>query len=159
MCEEFQFLPQMLSLNGEWHEVLARLYAVFCDDFKNGYPHHRQIRVIYNGIIKADGQGKEQGFWHVISDETRTGVIHYPKARRLPWAKPLMECEERPEVKVWEYDEGTRDKGIRTYIWLEPGDYCVILQRKKACYFWVTAFHVDSEWKKSDLNRKYDERL
>lgn len=112
--------------------------------------------MIYNGTVRPEGLGKEEGFWHVVSrDDDKTGerLIDYPRAKRLPWAKPLMESPERPETKVWQYQEGRSDKGLRTYIWLEEYNYAIILQKKKSVFYWVTAFYVDS-WKKANLRRK-----
>ncbi|MEW6419542.1 MAG: hypothetical protein AB1480_15750 [Nitrospirota bacterium] len=161
MSDTPQFLPPMLNLDGEWDTVLSRLYAIFVKDFKESQTCHRGIKVIYNGTIKADGLGKEEGFWHVVSkfdDDTGERLIDYPRAKRLPWAKPLMESPERPEIKVWQYREGTADKGLRTYIWLEDYEYALILQRKRKVFYWVTAFYVEA-WKQRDLRRKYESRV
>lgn len=163
MCDTPSFLPPVLNLDGEWRDVLDRLYSIFSRDFKESQTYHKGVKVIYNNTIKADGLGKEEGFWHVVSKDSKDSgerIIDYPRAKRLPWAKPLMEKSHgRPGVKVWEYREGTSDKGIRTYIWLEDYDYALILQRKKKVYYWITAFHVGSQWKRSDLQQKYVERL
>ena len=155
------FLPRMLDLNGDWDTILTRLYSVFEQDFKKSQIYHRGIKVIYNSIIKADGLGKEEGFWHVVSrldDNTGNRLIDYPRAKRLPWAKPLFESPERPEIKVWKYKEGNADNGMRTYVWLEEYNYALILQRKKDALYWITAFYVES-WKQKDLRRKYENRL
>src|SRR5574337_402263 len=101
MPDSPSFLPQMLNLDGEWTATLERLYAVFSRDFKETKTHHKGLRVIYNGLIRPDGQGKEEGFWHVVSrDNKSTGerLPDYPRAKRLPWAKPMMESPERPEI-------------------------------------------------------------
>jgi len=161
MSDKPTFLPPMLNLDGEWDTVLSRLYAVFVKDFKESQTCHSGIKVIYNGSIKADGLSKEEGFWHVVSKfDNNTGerLIDYPRAKRLPWAKPLMKSPERPEIKVWQYREGTADKGLRTYIWLEDYKYALILQRKRKVFYWVTAFYVES-WKQKDLRRKYESRV
>lgn len=152
------FLPPLLDLDGEWDAILSRLYAVFVKDFKESNTCHHGVKVIYNGTIKPDGLGKEEGFWHVVSridDTVGDRLIDYPRAKRLPWAKPLMESHDRSEIKVWQYQEGSADKGVRTYIWLENYDYALILQRKKRVFYWVTAFYVDS-WKKKELRRKFE---
>lgn len=161
MSDTPSFLPQMLDLDGDWDTILTRLYSVFKKDFKKSQTCHRGIKVIYNDTIEADGLGKEEGFWHVVSrsyDNTKERLIDYPRAKRLPWAKPLMESPEMHEIKVWQYREGTADKGLRTYIWLEDYYYALILHRKKNVFYWVTAFYVES-WKANDLKRKYESRL
>lgn len=161
MSDTPSFLPQMLDLDGDWDTILTRLYSVFEKDFKKSQTYHRGIKVIYNATVEAGGLGKEEGFWHVVSrfdDNTNERLFDYPRAKRLPWAKPLMESPERPEIKVWQYQEGTADKGLRTYIWLEEYHYALILHRKKNVFYWATAFYVES-WKKNDLKRKYESKL
>ena len=162
MPESPSFLPAMLNLDGQWEDILERLYEVFARDFKRAKTFHRGLRVIYNSAIKPDGQSKEEGFWHVVSkDDQDTGerLIDYPRAKRLPWAKPLMESPERSEIKVWQYQEGTSDKGIRTYIWLPEYDYILILQRKKNLLFWITAYYLESERARQGLQKKYEKRV
>jgi hypothetical protein len=161
MSDTPSFLPPILNLDGDWDSILSRLYAVFVRDFKETQTYRGGIKVIYNGNIKNDGLGKEEGFWHVVSGLDRnTGdrLIDYPRAKRLPWAKPLMESSARPEIKIWHYKEGTADMGVRTYIWLENFNYALILQKKKNIFYWVTAFYVEPK-KKKDLSRRYENRL
>lgn len=161
MLESPSFLPPLLNLDGDWDTILSRLYDVFEKDFKMSQVCHNGIKVLYNSTVKDGRSGKEEGFWHVVSRyDIRTGerLIDYPRAKRLPWAKPLIESRERSEIKVWQYQEGTADKGVRTYIWLENFNYALILQRKKKVFYWVTAFYVDT-WKKKDLQNKYESRV
>ena len=155
------FLPPMLVLDGDWDTILVRLYSVFEQDFKHSQTYYSGVKVVYNGTVNPDGQGKEEGFWHVVSkDDSVTGerLPDNRRAERLPWAKPLMESPTRPEIKVWQYKEGSADKGIRTYIWLEDYDYVLILERKKHAFYWVTAFYVTTK-KRDDLQKKYKNRL
>jgi len=156
------FLPDLLSLEGTWEEILNRLYSVFSRDFKRGKVIHRGFIVLYDGRILPDGQGKEEGFWHVVSklDSTsRQREIDYRRAERLPWSRPLMESPPRSEILVFDHSEGPKDKGQRRYIWLEQFGYVLILQKKKRTFFWVTAFYIDSEWKRRDLRKRFLERL
>jgi hypothetical protein len=156
------FLPPILDLRGTWEEILERLYAAFCRDFKKGTVHHRGMRIIYNNRVLPDGCNKEEGFWHVVSKEDRRSgerLIDYRRAERLPWARPTMESPERSEIKVFDYDNGTKDIGVRRYIWLAEYDYVLILQRKKKALFWITTYYVDSEGRRRDLSRRYEKRL
>jgi len=156
------FLPSLLDLDGEWDEVLSILYGIFERDFKLSTTFHAGFKVLYNTQIKEDGMGKEEGFWHVICvDDKNCGgrIPDFPRAKRLPWAKPLMESPPRPEIKTWNYKEGKSKEGIRTYVWLENYDYALILQRKKTVFYWVTAFYVRSNWKRRDLQQKYENRV
>ena len=62
-------------------------------------------------------------------------------------------------LKVFDYDHGTKDIGVRRYIWLAEYDYVLILQKKKKALFWVTAYYVDSDGGRKDLSRRYEKRL
>jgi hypothetical protein len=155
------FLPPILGLGGSWEEILERLYSVFARDFKSGTVKHRDLEVLYDKRILTDSKGKEEGFWHVVSRfDPKTGdrLIDYRRAERLPWARPLIESIERPEIKVFDYIEGSKDKGVRRYIWLEKYDYILILQRKKKIFYWVTAFYLDTMWKKEDMRKRFEGR-
>jgi len=96
------FLPPILELSGSWEEILSLLYSVFNRDFKANQTRHQGIPVSYDSRILPEGNGKEEGFWHVVSRlDSATGdrLIDYPRAKRLPWARPLMESPQKPEVK------------------------------------------------------------
>jgi hypothetical protein len=156
------FLPALLNLDGTWTEILDRLYTVFTRDFKSGPITHQGIVVIHDRRILPDGQGKEEGFWHVISSwdsSSRYREIDYRRAERLPWARPLMESPPRCEILVFDYNEGPKDKGIRRYIWLEKFDYVLIFQKRNKAFYWITAFFVDGAGKRKDLRRKFEERI
>jgi hypothetical protein len=156
------FLPSILDLRGTWEEILERLYTAFCQDFKKGAVHHCGMRVLHNNKILPDGHGKEEGFWHIVSRKDRESgerLIDYRRAERLPWARPVIEYPVRSEIKVFDYDHGTKDVGERRYIWLADYDYVLIFQKKKKTLFWVTAYYVDSDRGRRDLARRYEKRL
>ena len=154
------FLPSILVLNGTWDKILNCLYTVFEKDFKLKQTKHEGRIVKYDNRVLPDGHGKEEGFWHVVSKDSKTGnrLVDYRRAERLPWASPLMENQQRPEIMVFDYQEGPKDKGLRRYIWLEQYNYAVVLQHRKNTYFWITAFYIDSEWKREDLRKRYEQR-
>jgi len=70
-----------------------------------------------------------------------------------------MESPERSEIKVFDYDHGVKDIGVRRYIWLVEYDYVLILQKKKKALFWLTAYYADSVRGRKDLSRRYEKRL
>ena len=162
MAEIPDFLPPILDLQGTWAAILDRLYTVFCRDFKKGAVHHRGMRILYDNRILPDGGNKEEGFWHVVSRQDRDmgeRLFDYRRSERLPWARPTMESPEISAIKVFDYNHGPKDTGVRRYIWLAELDYVLILQKKKKVLFWITAYYVDSEGRRKDLARRYEERL
>ena len=151
----------MLDLRGTWEEILERLYTVFSQDFKTGGVHHRGMRIICDRRVLPDGRDKEEGFWHVVSRKDRDSgerLIDYRRAERLPWARSAIECPPRSEIMVFDYDHGTKDVGVRRYIWLAEYDYVLIFQNKKRALFWVTAYYVDSDRGRKDLARRYEKK-
>ncbi|MBI5806139.1 hypothetical protein HZA73_08845 [candidate division TA06 bacterium] len=158
------FLPPLLPMAGEWSTIVDELYKIFVTDFKWNSTFHNNLRVDYNRTINEDGQGKEEGFWHVVSkDQLSEGGIKerlpdYRRAERLPWAKVIMTSGTRPEITIFDYKEGPQNKGVRRNIWLREYNYCLILQHKKTKYYWVTAFHVDEEYNKT-LTKHYEKRV
>jgi hypothetical protein len=153
------FLPAILNLSGSWNEILDQLYSIFGRDFKSGAVQHRNLKVFFDKRVLPDGEGKEEGFWHVVSRyESKLGqrLIDYRRAERLPWARPMMESPQRLELKVFDYMEGPKDKGIRRYIWLDKYDYVLILQHRGNTFYWITAFYVDADWKRKDLEKRFE---
>lgn len=156
------FLPAILSLEGAWEVILEKLYEVFRDDFKTRQLRHESKRVFYDGRILPSSRGKEEGFWHLITREdlsTKVRLPDFDRAARLPWARPIIESNQRPEIIVFDYAEGPRKKGIRRYLWLKDWNYLVIMQHRGNVFYLNTAMYIDFEGKRRDLKRKYENRL
>jgi len=157
------WLPDIVSVSGEWKEVEARLYRIFDQDF-------RQTGCSFEGIPVWWDQRRidspyEEGFWHLVTkfDHSEQQRLLDPRrAERLPWCKPVITHSDAPEVKVWNYEEG-RGR-IHTYVWLEKWDYAVVLEKRqlrdgRAAIFLVTAFYVTGNSSRETLRRKYENRV
>ena len=155
------WLPEMISVNGIWENVLARLYDVFDRDFNRGRPVLSGFPVWWDRRI-AKGSIYEEGFWHLVSrKEERTGDRFFDprRAERLPWCKPTLDHANDPAVKFWEYGAGRRK---RIYVWLEQHDYVIIMEKRRqrigVVAFLLTAHHVDGPNRRESLKRKFDKR-
>lgn len=159
-----RWLPDMISVNGEWNDVVARLYAIFDRDF-------RQVGCAFDthpvswDSRKLDNSPYEEGFWHLITaQDYQLGerLPDFRRAERLPWCRPTIVNSSDPGVRLWDYQEG---KGhTRTYIWLENWDYVVILERRphkgrRTTAHLVTAFHVGGNNTRAKLRKKYAKRV
>ncbi|MDT8303922.1 MAG: hypothetical protein RQ760_20745 [Sedimentisphaerales bacterium] len=161
MCNQPDFLPPMINLDGAYEEIIEKLYTVFRKDFIENKARHLGRNVAINGVINEFSQGKVEGFWHVITrdDGNKTNrLIDYPRAKRLPWSKPLMENPYHDEIKFFFYDEGVSRKGIRHYICLENENYLVILKKRKYDYYWITSFYVDG-YRRGYFQKKFQNRI
>jgi len=162
MTSRPDWLPSMLSLSGTWEEILSELYALFDKDFKQSKLNFKDHIVWWNRRI-LPGERYEEGFWHLITREDRSTGERLPdfrRAERLPWCGPIITHSDDTAAKVWDYREGTGQ--LRTYIWLEDWDYCVILEKvargKKKVALLITAFYVDGPLRRRSLRRKFAKR-
>ncbi len=162
MTELPDWLPPIISINGEWNEVLARLYEIFKRDFKETQRTLDGKLVWWDRRILA-GDQYEEGFWHLISRIERiTGerIFDPRRAERLPWCGPTISKANDNCVKVWDFKEDTGR--LRTYVWLEDWDYVIILEkrehRKGQIFFLITAFYVDGDSRRRNLQSKFSKR-
>ena len=157
------WLPDIVSIEGEWEKVLAKLYKIFDHDFRQTGCCFKD-RPVWWDRRKLDESPYEEGFWHLITqlDHNQKERLFEPRrAERLPWCKPtIMNCSDL-EVKVWDYKEA-RGK-IRTYLWLENWDYVIVLEKRQLSggrniAFLITAFYVEGKSTRKSLQRKYEKR-
>lgn len=158
-----EWLPDLISVDGNWEVVLKKLYEIFKIDFILRKPKLEDRPVFWDNSIK-EGDKYKNGFWHLIekkypdSDERK---FDPRRAERLPWCAPVIWHNQDSNVKYWEYRES--NSKIKFYLWLEKYDYVVILQKKNFKFgtvaFLITAFYVDGDSKRRNLNTKYDKRL
>ena len=151
------WLPDMISMDGEWNAVLSGLYAIFDHDFKQGKPTLNKMTVWWNQRIEKDGI-YEEGFWHLISRNdpcTKERLFDIRRAERLPWCSPVLSHAHDAAVIMGDYQEGRR---IRTYVWLKDHDYVIVLERRRQniglVAFLITAYHVDGPSRRKSLERK-----
>ena len=155
------WLPEMLNVNGEPDKVFAMLYGIFDADLRCGDRRFQTMPVWFDRRVIDPPY--EEGFWHLITRKnygTGDRLLEFRRAERLPWCGPIITNCGDACVKVWDYEED--DGRIRTYLWLEPFDYVVILEKKEKrmgpVAFLVTAFYVDGKRKREDLDRKQRKR-
>lgn len=159
------WLPNMVSTDGQWEKVVARLYAIFEKDFKQTRRRLNSMPVWWDRRV-LEGDQYEEGFWHLITritkvhKNTRERLYDPRRAERLPWCGPTISNSSDSPVKVWNFKEA---KGrIRIYVWLKDWDYAIILEKKSLrinhVAFLVTAFYVDGDSNRKNLQRKYLKR-
>lgn len=156
------WLPDQLSLSGTWQEIIDRLWAVFHTDFVKGCPTFNSVPVAWDRR-KLDGDPRDEGFWHIITRKDYASgnrLLDQPRAKRLRWARAVLDNAHTDDVLVFDYEEGLGK--IRTYLWAATVDYVVILEKKPRwqsdVYFLVTAFCLDGPSRRRDLDKKYRNR-
>ena len=157
-----EWLPELVSLSGSVDEILERLYDVFKRDFKYGRPQFRGLPVWWDRRY-LDGDPREEGFWHIITkDDAASGdrLLDESRARRVAWARAVLDHAESEEVVAFEYEE-SRGR-VRTYLWVKDYDYVVILEKqsrgRREVYSLVTAFSLDGPSRRRAMEKKYQNR-
>lgn len=161
--ERPDWLPDPISVDGEWEKVLARLYSIFDRDLRATECRFQDLPVSWDRRRLA-GERCEEGFWHLITkadDRGQQRLLDPRRAERLPWCKPVIEHWAAPEVKTWDYEEASRK--VRTYLWLERWGYVVILEKRQLSgggrvAFLITAFYVEGNSTRRGLQGKHDRR-
>ena len=162
MTKNIEWLPEMVSVGGEWEMVLAKLYHIFDEDFRKTECTFEGRPVWWDRRI-LPGDRYEEGFWHLITktdQKTKDRLFDPRRAERLSWCCPIISNVDDDAVKVWNFREARGQ--LRTYIWLEDWDYIVILEKRRQrvseIAFLLTAFHVGGQATRRRLRAKYEKR-
>lgn len=157
-----EWLPEIISVDGEWENVLQTLYSIFRKDFVDGKPKLSNTPVWWDRCVLENDQ-YEEGFWHLISkdDDSRNDRLFDPRrAERLPWCRPTIDHFNEDVVRYWDYK--TSKSRIVTYLWLEDFDYVIIFQKRKlgigTVYFLKTAYYVGGDSTRRNLQKNYEKR-
>jgi hypothetical protein len=150
--------PQLILCDS----IRDMLYHIFEDDFINGRPRFQGDAVSWTEDGGAHGYPK--AFWHIITEadkETGTRTFEPERACKLPWCAPAISNSHDPALTVWNYKESRGN--VRTYVWLQAWDYCVVLEktetRQGPVAFLVTAYCVEGTSTRGTLQRKYEKRI
>lgn len=154
------FLPPLLNLDGEWEEILNKLYRVFEKDFVKRKLFYKNSQVKYDN--RKNSSNKEEAFWHLITKKDKElgyRIPDYDRAKRLTWVRPIIENHDNSEIKDFNYLEGSGE--IRKYLWLYNYDFVVILEikRNKKYIYVVTDFYIYYNHSRRKLERKYQQRI
>jgi hypothetical protein len=152
------WLPEMFPVN-PWNEwTFEQLYTLFRRDFIENRPRYRQFSVWF---FPDMDNGKKLIFWHLTHREDKKVGERFPdfrRSERLPWARPMLENSDEPEVLDWDYEEG--DGSTKTYVWLKDYDYLMILKKyPDDARRIITAHWIEYPHKRRKLMKKYQNRI
>jgi hypothetical protein len=139
------------SYCGDWQSFLADVYRSFQVDFKDSRPSHHGRPVVFD--TRIDG-GKEEGFWHIVSERDATTGERVPQIRRcerVSWVRPIIEHSDDESVSLWKLKVG---RHMRVLLWLEKCEYLVVLEEKLRVTVLVTAYCIDREHTRRKLRKQ-----
>lgn len=155
-CEPV-WLPPLFPVRPWTNSTYELLYRVFHHDFIEVPARYLDYQVrIFNQIE----DGHEVTFWHLTSRFDKDAGCRLPeleRSERLPWARPIIENSQDPEILAWDFIEGNGE--IRTYVWLRNYDYVVIMkQLDHQDRYLLTAFWVNYPSRRRQLQKKFEQR-
>jgi len=150
------WLPPLVRLDdygGDWERYEEALYEAFRADFTNSQCYLGSQRVAYRK--RPPVRGRANTFWHLIS----TGLPGKARTRdrsrceRIRWPRALIDAYPGPNVKAWRVQ-----RGGDTNLAIAPGDfsYVVILQQRRGYVLLVTAYPVEWERRRRQMERQWD---
>ncbi len=154
------WLPEPMSVDGEFDEVIENIHSRFNQDFRTARPKFGEVPVWWNQRPDPeDPRGYEAEFWNLIQGHDE-GPFHAGRASKLCWCAAVIQNADDPAVTVFDYEE---KRQVRTYLWLRDFDYVVVLRRLEKRFgpvMWlVTAYTVDGKSTRNKLRKKYENRL
>lgn len=156
MLDKPAWLPNIICIDnygGDWEKYLKVIYKIFKKDFIRNPPIY-ESKKIYT-IIKPKIDGKELGFWHLISEgkveENRTPDLR--RCERINWPKPIIKNCNCFEILIW---KAKRHSDKRLYFWFEKFEYLIILSIRKNFYLLITSYLTDKNHTKRKLRKEYE---
>jgi len=153
-----EWLPPKIALNGTLQEDYETLHSIYKNEIEFEEIEIEGIPVRHNHLPDPKTPPYTYGFTHLITRDVqgrfgKMRVYNPERAQKLCWVAPLLKNYKDPSVSCFWFETPIgATLGESLAIWLEEGDYILILrwvsisQTEKIV---VTAHHVDR------TNRKY----
>lgn len=170
-----KWLPDLFNVTPWTESTYEQLYEIFCAEIRD---HNLKCGSTSVCICQTKTDDKEDIFWHLTTRKEKAQKIPRRKQKvhknkkielqqsrsadlrrceRLPWVKPVIENHLDKQVLSWFFLEG--DGAIKKYLWLKGHNHVVIMKKIKYKFRLITAFYVDREYTRRQLNKKYENRL
>lgn len=145
----------------DWQRYEDHLYSRFRRDFIISPPRIRGQLVQINTAPYE--KGKEEGFWHLITEDQeveRDGRVQkerlpdFRRCERICWPGAILREGESERVVAW---RERRPDGLRLVHALPDFSYMVALSiRSSGKLFLATAFPVAHAWRRDRLRKQYE---
>lgn len=150
------WLPDLVNFNGNWDQFLQAIYDIFKSDFIKRQPLFRGVPVKI--LISKLSEGKEETFWHLISEgkteENRDTDLE--RCKRIRWPKAIIvKSDAEKIIQIWETNRG-RDRRVLIRLIFTDNDYLVVLIPRKGKIYLLTAYLITWPHHKENLRREYE---
>lgn len=149
------WLPPLILMNdhcGDWGRYVEAVYTAFRRDFIENPTLFRGEPVrIGSQLI----DGKEQTFWHVISEgdveSNRTPDLR--RCERVGWVRAIIDHDRDPAVLSWPQARGRNPRHV---LWVKDSNFAVVLEKRPGCWWLWTAYPTDRPHTQRKLTREYE---
>lgn len=150
----------MIDFGGTHSDQLENfLFPYFKVLFLDQKLYYRKYEIVF--VQDRDADYAFKIFKHLTSYDNKYGSrsIDTERAKRLSWFPAIVSHPDDPNILCFDYCEA---KGtIRTYLFLLPYDYLIILQKDEININAriISAYYVDQKWSKKSYIDKYNKRI
>ncbi len=146
-------MPPQIPFDGDWSSYIEQIYNLFSNDIFLSGLRFRGLPIQLRN--NPEYQGKEFGFWHLVSEgkeeENRTPDLE--RCKRITWIAHMIRNHAHQGVSCWPERRGTTEEWV---IWNEVEDYVVVLSARRDYWLLKTAYLVIYKSKRRSLSQSRD---
>lgn len=143
-------MPPQLPFQGDWSSYIQNVYDIFTNDiFLSGLRFKGLPIRLRND---PEYQGKEFGFWHLVSEGNveEDRIPDLERCKRIPWIAHMINNHAHQSVSCWPERRGKTEEWV---IWNEAENYVVVLSARRDYWLLKTAYLVTFNSKRRALTQ------
>ena len=150
-------LITLTDCDGDSEKYIEKLFEIFKKDFIESRPVFNGKPVLFDKNLDGD---KPNTFVHITTETdpiTKQRILSMPRCERIGWLRQVIDNNSDSEVLVWEKVHYSKKKKTnRVCLYLECGDYLVILDEQKHGFYIITGIYVDYPYQKKRHRKEFE---
>ncbi len=147
----------LADCDGDSKKYIEKLFEIFKKDFMDSRPTFNGKPVLFDK--KLDG-GKPNTFVHITTETdptTKQRILSMRRCERIGWLRQVIDNYSDADVLVWTKEHySSKRKTNRVCLYLECGDYLVILDENKHGFYIITGIYVDYPYQKKRHRKEFE---
>jgi hypothetical protein len=126
------WLPDLLDVNGDWHDLLEAAYAIYERDLVRGRRAQVGGLVVHPRVMPIENN-KHDSFWHVVGQVDASTQERFPDLLRLShisWVRPVLDAAGTARTCCWK-TPAKRGRGFDVTVALPDFSYGVVIQHRR----------------------------
>lgn len=151
-------LITLAECDGDSEKYIEKLFGIFKKDFIDSRPTFDGKPVLFDK--KLDG-GKPNTFVHITTETdpvTKQRILSMRRCERINWLRQIIDNNsDQSSVRVWiKPHYSKKRKTNRACLYLECGDYLVILDENKYGFYIIAGIYVDYPYQKKRHLKEFE---